>query len=884
MIVVPFVVAILILFVNQTVKAAEQTSHTTIHNLHQNATTVHQHTHHLSHPAHQALTSQAHQYGQSVHSVVNAVQTQASTINLASHQSTFYAQTDVNAITGRMAQASNNQILSNASFLPQQHHTSHLDGSLASAVAQHSNLHHVAQLNHASLVGNATQPSFSHSHHNQAQTLQHVAENSGTNLHSHSTKTEMHSANDDKTKANQAKVEHTQEQTLSVNHNYVPQVGSISSSLVPHTFKEGQIQISKVIKGDFAAWTGNKDKPLTLQDVGALLRNPHVTGTQAAALGVIAQKMNLEYVSKHDKNISFTYSQLTSLLHEGWQVANNKAQHNAGSSFTTNFINATAQIASARTENGQLSLYGSVGRPDSADIKQGAVNDCYFLSSVETLLNKDPKIISDMISDNKNGTYTVKFGNGQTETVKLTDGAIAEFSLAKHDGAWLAVLGIAEAQVREGNNSVKNATPLGNTIDLGSQSQAMTLLTGVQYHGIKSSGTDWNVSAMTQVLDSAFATKQPVGVSSKDHALAILGWDPKTQEVTIKNPWGTSGKYSPEGNPNQFMMEKNGVFKISLSEMLQLFRNVSAPESIIAQLQGNQNSAPISNHSSPVVAGSNMRAPLASSYLNLNVGTIPHNSNQRSHFSHAMQLGSNTLKATSLSEKLSSLPRLSTITQALASTNVDISEVDLQTLTQTSKHLLQPKDKLQSLLLEPEDKHHYTLNEGTFFLCSQHKSTIHNHRATVHVQPNTAVFIVNLGSELGIYNLHDSKTGSVKIEIAGEQPSIERIHEQGNRNAQAALVHDVPVGHAIILADPQMSKPEYLLLPKYIGMGDLQLSKTEAPQKLFTGLFSYASAILNCPQLTELRRSHSSSNQELSSRLMKTAAAVTTITLSKLNK
>lgn len=812
--------------------------------------------------------------------MIGSVQAQAAQINLVNKQSTFYAQTNVSAITGAMAQANNNLMLSNGAGF-NQHHSNASSSPLAAAVAQHSNLHHVPQLNHASLLANSQQATHLTNHHsehdsafsNSAVVSSHTRANEGKGHIRGFGDSQKHSTGNQESSKTQAtsQTKHTHNSSEAKNektalsltsHAFTAQVGLVSTNQVPHTFHEGQTEITKVIRGDYTAWTGGKDKPLTLKTVGDLLRNPHITGSQAAALGVIAQKLNGEYVSKRDRNVESTYSQLKSLLHEGWQVANQKTSHNAGATFTRNFMNATEQIASAHSEAGRISLYGSIGKPDSADIKQGAVNDCYFLSTVETLLNKDPKLISNMISENKDGSYTVKFANGQSEKVHLTDGAIAEFSLAKNNGAWLAILGMAEAQVRESSNPIKNDTPLGNTIDLGYQTQAMTLFTGISYEAVKSKGADWNSGTMTQILNSAFASKQPVGVSSSDHALGILGWDPKTQEVTIKNPWGTTGKYTPEtGSPTQFVMEKNGVFKISLSQMLQMFRQVSAPEQLIAQAQQSQGQNLA--HPSNTIEGSSASVALnVASSANTGAGAFKHSGfDPRTPLVHSSNQVTSHLKATSFSESTKLAPRLSTLTRRLESRNVDIAEIDLEELKQKQHTLSSASDRPQPVRTDD----HYDLHEGTFFVCSAHNIVIHDKRAEIQIAADTAVFIVNLDSELAIYNFHDEKSGSLKIKIGND------------------VARDIPVGHAIILASSSVANAKQLLLPNYISMGKLDSITCAGNQKMFSGLFSYALAILNCPQLTDIRRSTALPQQKLAATLMKTAAAISTITLVKQN-
>ena len=60
-------------------------------------------------------------------------------------------------------------------------------------------------------------------------------------------------------------------------------------------------------------------------------------------------------------------------------------------------------------------LFGDEG-PLGTDVVQGGVGDCYFMASLEAVAIKHPDIIQNMIADNGDGTYTVRFfqsGNNQ---------------------------------------------------------------------------------------------------------------------------------------------------------------------------------------------------------------------------------------------------------------------------------------------------------------------------------------------------------------------------------------------------------------------------------------------------------------------------------------
>lgn len=74
--------------------------------------------------------------------------------------------------------------------------------------------------------------------------------------------------------------------------------------------------------------------------------------------------------------------------------------------------------------------------PSPNDVKQGAINDCYVMSSLIALANTDPQKIRDAIRDNNDGTVTVRFFDIDAATNKKTPVYInVEKSVNKVGGA-----------------------------------------------------------------------------------------------------------------------------------------------------------------------------------------------------------------------------------------------------------------------------------------------------------------------------------------------------------------------------------------------------------------------------------------------------------------
>jgi uncharacterized protein with LGFP repeats len=81
-------------------------------------------------------------------------------------------------------------------------------------------------------------------------------------------------------------------------------------------------------------------------------------------------------------------------------------------------------------------LFGPAG-PRSLDIDQGALGDCYLLASLASIAAKNPQAIRDMIIDNGDDTYTIRFfREGQAEYV-----TVDRFLPTNSEGALVFALG-----------------------------------------------------------------------------------------------------------------------------------------------------------------------------------------------------------------------------------------------------------------------------------------------------------------------------------------------------------------------------------------------------------------------------------------------------------
>jgi hypothetical protein len=221
----------------------------------------------------------------------------------------------------------------------------------------------------------------------------------------------------------------------------------------------------------------------------------------------------------------------------------------------------------------QGSLFGSSGAADINDIDQGAMGDCAFLSALGATLNARPSDVANMIIDNGDNTYTMRFypatrNNNGTATPALraeyvtvdrrlatVNGQLifASAGLQANDSSnilWAPLVERAYAQWREFREGDNGYNLIGN----GDQPQRpLAYITG------RSADIRYTSSVAFGDIQSAIAVNRPiVAWSSQDstfivggHAYSVISaLDNSGQQVIrVRNPWGVDGR-SPVGDPN----------------------------------------------------------------------------------------------------------------------------------------------------------------------------------------------------------------------------------------------------------------------------------------------------------------------------------------------
>lgn len=245
---------------------------------------------------------------------------------------------------------------------------------------------------------------------------------------------------------------------------------------------------------------------------------------------------------------------------------------------------------------------GSEISPD--DIKQGQLGDCYFMAALSSLCSQEPETIRRMIKpdpDNSGG-WIVTFPGKPDQHIAIeapTQQELERFAHGGIHGDWVCAVEKAYRQLLQKSNEDNGGSP----------AKALELLTGKSFsqHDLHSNFLDYasplyplqyllgadkeNDDALAAMLTKALSQHQEVCVDTDKgskvhdgcHAYSVLGFDPNTRTVTLRNPWGKNDPFDPDLKSVQRVLDKDGndtgQFTISLEEFHQNFSKVFTQDS-----------------------------------------------------------------------------------------------------------------------------------------------------------------------------------------------------------------------------------------------------------------------------------------------------------------
>jgi hypothetical protein len=230
-----------------------------------------------------------------------------------------------------------------------------------------------------------------------------------------------------------------------------------------------------------------------------------------------------------------------------------------------------------------------LNEPTPGDVRQGAIGNCYFPAALASVAHLNPQAIKDMIKQNPDGTYTVRFfenGNKSRPVeikldsdlyVRAWGGPIYGSSLGGSTSKesmelWYPLIEKAYAQWKGSYDAIGNG---------GSAGRVMSEVVG------RSQGYEWVSAGSEQRLfdrikrDIANGVPVAAGTHGSDqaalytntgvyanHAYSVLGVEEKNGEkfVKLRNPWGQS-EYGNDG-------KNDGFFSLPMKEFTKLYSSL----------------------------------------------------------------------------------------------------------------------------------------------------------------------------------------------------------------------------------------------------------------------------------------------------------------------
>jgi hypothetical protein len=211
-----------------------------------------------------------------------------------------------------------------------------------------------------------------------------------------------------------------------------------------------------------------------------------------------------------------------------------------------------------------LPLFGPSG-PSYLDVNQGDLGDCYFLAALGETAYLDPSLIENMIRENPNGTYSVKFMvDGNADYVTVNDELPIMLTQTAQNGSsmqfdnspylWSPLIEKAYAELME-----QQGVEVGATLNVHQDSYAatsggwgngITAITGQStsfYYASAFDGLNGGLAsdlnfALAHHLDATVFTQGTAsGNLVASHMYEVLQVNVAQQSVLLDNPWNGSG-------------------------------------------------------------------------------------------------------------------------------------------------------------------------------------------------------------------------------------------------------------------------------------------------------------------------------------------------------
>ncbi len=333
---------------------------------------------------------------------------------------------------------------------------------------------------------------------------------------------------------------------------------------------------------NFDDWDADSNGYLSDSEIASAVNDSGNTGADASAAAALHHNQgNLEELSNDEWGDEDDGVTKRDLAEYSRQLDNGGNAVTRSTEFGYNDGNRRIQETNRDLFNGEAS---------TAHLRQGRNGTCDLVAAAGSMAAQDAgddtrNRLEDMIQANDDGTYTVSFPDQDPVTVDApTDAEIARYSTAGENGLWMTVL-----EKAYGENAMIGSSVSGDAGSTALPGTATANLTG---------GSDMDMLGMTQQattrqkLTSAFAENRPVTAGMnrdidpwgdnryeglpQGHAYSVTGYDPDTDTLTLRNPWGRAEWTNEDGQPRDGV--DDGTFTMTVEEFHNTFSTVAYGE------------------------------------------------------------------------------------------------------------------------------------------------------------------------------------------------------------------------------------------------------------------------------------------------------------------
>jgi hypothetical protein len=177
-----------------------------------------------------------------------------------------------------------------------------------------------------------------------------------------------------------------------------------------------------------------------------------------------------------------------------------------------------------------------------AAVRQGSIGVCYMLSAVAGMAAIYPQTIKDMITANDDGSYTVRFAKDTVTVPPLSDADYARGS-GTPQGNWVTVLEAAYMTLHP--HADRGGLAGGIRALTGKHSDMLPLigLTGLDRIRETIAAAQADGRLMTVSRTWTKTGKDEYNLNS-GHVYTVMGYDPATDEVLVRDPHGREGPHA----------------------------------------------------------------------------------------------------------------------------------------------------------------------------------------------------------------------------------------------------------------------------------------------------------------------------------------------------